>query len=135
MRILKNYWRILISATLSVVLFSGLISSAWSLAASAHASGAKQIALSTEPWQNNFIPIEEQPFYNELERRYNIWIDNPIGEVVGNSAQETLLNFYAVMAIVGNRSNEISQSYKESPGLFWDEETQHEIEHTTVIQL
>ncbi len=128
-RVLKTYWRILISATLSFVLFSGLIPSAWSLAESAHAGGAKQIALSTEPWQNNFIPIEEQPFYNELERRYNIWIDNPIGEVVGNSAQETLLNFYAVMAIVGNRSNEISQSYNESPGLFWNEETQHEIEH------
>lgn len=114
---------------LSVVLFSGLISSTWSLTLSAHAGGAEQIAPSIEQQHNNYIPIEEQPFYNELERRYNIWIDNPIGEVVGNSAQETLLNFYAVMAIVGNRSDEISQSYDESPGLFWNEETQHEIEN------
>ncbi len=114
---------------LSVMLFSGLISSAWSLAASANAGGAKQIVPSAEPHRNDYIPIAEQPFYNELERRYNIWTDNPIGEVIGNTAQETLLNFYAVMAIVGNRADEISQSYKDSPGLFWNEETKHEIEN------
>ena len=114
---------------LSVVLFSGLISSVWSLAPSAHAGGTKQFSPSTELQQNNYIPFAEQPFYNDLERRYNIWTDNPIGEVIGNSAQETLLNFYAVMAIVGNRADEISQSYRDSPGLFWNEETQHEIEN------
>ena len=128
-RDLKTFWRTLISAMLSVVLFSGLISSVWSLAPSAHAGGTKQFSPSTELKQNNYIPIAEQPFYNDLERRYNIWTDNPIGEVIGNSAQETLLNFYAVMAIVGNRADEISQSYRDSPGLFWNEETQHEIEN------
>ena len=73
------------------------------------------------------IPIEEQPFYEELQRRRAIWSDNPIGEVVGNSPQDTLLNFYAAMAIVGTEADRISHSAAETKGLRWDAATQHEI--------
>ena len=73
------------------------------------------------------IPIEEQPFYGELQKRRAIWSDNPIGEVVGNSPQDTLLNFYAAMAIVGTEADRISHSAAETKGLRWDAKTQHEI--------
>ncbi|MEC8442267.1 MAG: mechanosensitive ion channel domain-containing protein [Cyanobacteriota bacterium] len=74
------------------------------------------------------IPLEQQPFFEELEKRRQIWIDNPIGEVIGNTPQDTLLNFYAVMAIVGTESNRITRSANGEPGLRWSRSTHQEIE-------
>ena len=73
------------------------------------------------------IPLEEQPFYEELQKRHARWSDNPIGEVVGNTPQDTLLNFYSAMAIVGTEVDRISQSAVLTNGLRWDSTTQHEI--------
>jgi MscS family membrane protein len=74
------------------------------------------------------IPLDEQPFFPELQRRRDIWSDNPIGEVVSNTPQETLLNFYAAMAIVGTEADRISQSAFQTGGLRWSKSTQHDIE-------
>ncbi|MDA0258342.1 MAG: hypothetical protein O2972_06605, partial [Cyanobacteria bacterium] len=74
------------------------------------------------------IPLEQQPFFEELEKRRQIWVDNPIGEVIGNTPQDTLLNFYAVMAIVGTESDRITRSANSEPGLRWSSSTRHEIE-------
>ena len=93
-----------------------------------HANAASQTRSVANLEHRNYIPLREQPFYEELERRYRIWTDNAIGEVVGNSPQETLLNFYAVMAIVGNKADEIAHSYNQTSGLFWNKETKLEIE-------
>ena len=43
------------------------------------------------------IPIEQQPFYGELELTAKAWSDVVLDQVVGGSPQATLLNFYAVM--------------------------------------
>ena len=74
------------------------------------------------------IPLEQQPFFEELEKRRQIWADNPIGEVIGNTPQDTLLNFYAVMAIVGTESDRIMRSANSEPGLRWSASTRHQIE-------
>ena len=47
------------------------------------------------------IPLEEQPFYPELVKRADLWLHTPLGQVVGDTPRDTLLNFYAVMADVG----------------------------------
>jgi MscS family membrane protein len=55
------------------------------------------------------VPIEEQPFYADLEQISRAWSDVVLDQVVGDSPRATLLNFYAVMAEVGRRSQRLSQ--------------------------
>ena len=55
------------------------------------------------------IPIEQQPFYGELELTAKAWSDVVLDQVVGGSPQATLLNFYAVMAEVGHRSERLGR--------------------------
>ena len=55
------------------------------------------------------IPIEQQPFYAELELTAQAWSDVVLDQVVGSSPRATLLNFYAVMAEVGRRSERLGR--------------------------
>ena len=74
------------------------------------------------------IPIEEQPFYPELVSRADLWLHTPLGQVVGNSPRDTLLNFYAVMADVGIVIDDVTAAHMDDPGWFWDRQTLAEME-------
>ena len=74
------------------------------------------------------IPIEEQPFYPELVSRADLWLHTPLGQVVGNSPRDTLLNFYAVMADVGIVIDDVTAAHIDDPGWFWDRQTLAEME-------
>jgi MscS family membrane protein len=65
------------------------------------------------------IPLSEQPFYPELLAAAARWSDAPLGQVVGESPRETLLNFYAVMARVANELELATRNPQQDPGLFW----------------
>ena len=74
------------------------------------------------------IPLEEQPFYPELVKRADLWLHTPLGQVVGDTPRDTLLNFYAVMADVGLLIDDITETHLKDPGLFWDRQTLSEME-------
>ena len=74
------------------------------------------------------IPIEEQPFYEELVSRADLWLHTPLGQVVGNSPRDTLLNFYAVMADVGIVIDDVTAAHMDDPGWLWDRQTLAEME-------
>ncbi|EAU73925.1 mechanosensitive ion channel family protein [Synechococcus sp. RS9916] len=61
------------------------------------------------PARSTFIPIQEQPFYPDLEEDAGRLSEVVLGQVVGDSPQATLLNFYAVMAEVGRRAEALGQ--------------------------
>ena len=79
------------------------------------------------------IPLEQQPFYPELERRADLWRHTPLGQVVGESPRDTLLNFYAVMADVGSLIEDVETSHRQDPGLFWNRQARAEIEEVEVL--
>ena len=79
------------------------------------------------------IPVEEQPFYPELVRRADLWRHTPLGQVVGNSPRETLLNFYAVMADVGALIEDVEVSHRNDSGLFWNRQARAEMEEVEVL--
>ena len=79
------------------------------------------------------IPLEDQPFYPDLVQRAELWRHTPLGQVVGNSPQETLLNFYAVMADVGLLIESVETSHRNDPGLFWNRQARTEIEEVEVL--
>lgn len=79
------------------------------------------------------IPLEQQPFYPELERRADLWRHTPLGLVVGESPRDTLLNFYAVMADVGSLIEDVETSHRQDPGLFWNRQARAEIEEVEVL--
>ncbi len=69
------------------------------------------------------IPIQQQPFYEDLRGRADVWLHTPLGQVVGNNPRDTLLNFYAVMADVGIVVDDLTASHLNDPGWFWDQQT------------
>ncbi len=73
------------------------------------------------------IALEDQPFYPELIKRADLWLHTPLGQVVGDTPKDTLLNFYTVMADVGLLIDEITASHLNDPGLFWNRQTLAEI--------
>ncbi len=79
------------------------------------------------------IPLEDQPFYPDLVQRAELWRHTPLGQVVGNSPKETLLNFYAVMADVGLLIESVETSHRNDPGLFWNRQARAEIEEVEVL--
>ena len=79
------------------------------------------------------IPLEQQPFYPELERRADLWRHTPLGQVVGESPRDTLLNFYAVMADVGSLIEDVETSHRQDPGLLWNRQARAEIEEVEVL--
>jgi MscS family membrane protein len=79
------------------------------------------------------IPLEDQPFYPDLVQRAELWRHTPLGQVVGHSPQETLLNFYAVMADVGLLIESVETSHRNAPGLFWNRQARAEIEEVEML--
>ena len=65
------------------------------------------------------VPLENQPFYPDLLDTLERWQGVQLEDVVGDSPRSTLLNFYAVMAEVGQQVREISATANTDPGLFW----------------
>ena len=58
------------------------------------------------------VPLDEQPFYPELVKRADLWLHTPLGQVVGDTPKDTLLNFYAVMADVGLLIDDVTRERK-----------------------
>ena len=73
------------------------------------------------------IPLDNQPFYPELVKRADLWLHTPLGQVVGDTPRDTLLNFYAVMADVGILIDEVTANHLNDPGLFWNRQTLREM--------
>ncbi|MEY3757066.1 MAG: hypothetical protein RLZZ263_220 [Cyanobacteriota bacterium] len=76
------------------------------------------------------IPISEQPFYPELQATAARWADAPLGQVVGDSPRDTLLNFYAVMARVYANIEQLKGQAKSDPGLLWSPAAHQRIDAT-----
>ena len=81
----------------------------------------------------SLIPIQQQPFYGELERTAGDWSDVVLDQVVGNSPRETLLNFYAVMAEVGQRAERLAQPRSGQEGSRAAKERQEKIEDADLL--
>jgi MscS family membrane protein len=79
------------------------------------------------------IPISEQPFYPELLATAQRWSDAPLDQVVGDSPQETLLNFYAVMAKVNHEAAAIILSANSDPGWFWSDAARQRQAHADML--
>lgn len=73
------------------------------------------------------IPISRQPFYPDLLATAARWADAPLGEVVGDSPRETLLNFYAVMSRVERELSAATSQADQDPGLTWSASAQAHI--------
>ena len=73
------------------------------------------------------IGLQSQPFFNELETKYEKWKDNPISPGTGKSPKDTILNFYSLMALAGDIENEVYNKGKKEPGFFWSKETKKKI--------
>ncbi|MEB3321036.1 MAG: mechanosensitive ion channel domain-containing protein [Cyanobium sp.] len=71
------------------------------------------------PPPQRLIPIEAQPFYPELMATAQRWDDAPLGQVVGDSPRDTLLNFYAVMARVQHDLELVTAHPQRDPGWRW----------------
>lgn len=79
------------------------------------------------------IPLQDQPFYPELVNRADLWLHTPLGQVVGDTPKDTLLNFYAVMADVGLLIDDVTAAHLNDPGLFWDRQTLAEMEEAEAL--
>ena len=79
------------------------------------------------------IKIEDQPFYEELQRLALFWDDSPIGHVEDRAPKETLLNFYAVMASIGSEIESIRKDAKQDPGFNWTPEMKTRIHNVDVL--
>ena len=82
---------------------------------------------------NPIIKIEDQPFYDELQRLALFWDDSPIGHVEDRAPKETLLNFYAVMASIGSEIESIRRDAKQDPGFSWTPEMKTRIRNVDVL--
>ncbi|WP_162176481.1 hypothetical protein [Synechococcus sp. KORDI-100] len=82
---------------------------------------------------NPIIKIEDQPFYDELQRLALFWDDSPIGHVEDRAPKETLLNFYAVMASIGSEIESIRRDAKQDPGFGWTPEMKTRIRNVDVL--
>ncbi|WP_438982048.1 mechanosensitive ion channel family protein [Vulcanococcus sp.] len=79
------------------------------------------------------IPIEQQPFYGELELTAKAWSDVVLDQVVGGSPEATLLNFYAVMAEVGHRSERLGRAGSWRQDRLTPAERQEQIDDTELL--
>jgi len=79
------------------------------------------------------IPIEQQPFYGELELTAKDWSDVVLDQVVGNTPRATLLNFYAVMAEVGHRSERLGRAASRRQERLSPAERQEQIDDTNLL--
>ncbi len=81
-----------------------------------------------KPGAAQVIPISEQLFYPELLAAAARWTDAPLGQVVGESPRETLINFYAVMAVVNQEIDNLTHQDQSDPGLLWSPKARKHIE-------
>ena len=79
------------------------------------------------------VPIQEQPFYNDLLIKAEKWSYAPLGQVRGDSPKETLLNFYAAMANVGETTHTIAEQSQTDPGLTWSAPIRQTIDNTEAL--
>ena len=79
------------------------------------------------------IPIQEQPFYSDLEKVSSNWSDVVIGTVEGDNPKTTLLNFYAVMSLVGKQTKTVKAMLSAEPGIFPSEKIKEHIEDTDML--
>ena len=116
-----------LAGLLSVCLLSGL--PLWAGAQVWEHQLLDQRYASAEP----LLPLEQQPFHAELERRADLWRHTPLGQVVGDSPRDTLLNFYAVMADVGQLIEDVEASHLNDRGLFWNRQARAEMAEVEVL--
>ena len=79
------------------------------------------------------LPIDQQPFYPDLQSISQSWSDVVLGQVVGDSPAATLLNFYAVMADVGRRADELGQQASLQPGFWSSAQRREQINDTDLL--
>ena len=79
------------------------------------------------------IPIEQQPFYTELELTAPAWSGVVLNQVVGSSPHATLLNFYAVMAEVGRRSERLGRAASWQQQGLSPSQRQEQIDNTDLL--
>ena len=79
------------------------------------------------------IPLQQQPFYGELEATRAAWQRHQLGQVVADSPRGTLLNFYAVMAEVMEQTDAISRAGATDPGWDWSPQLKEEIEDAETL--
>ncbi len=73
-----------------------------------HPSALAGASLNQESSESSFgpvIPIESQPFFDDLLRKAEAWNEVVLDDVVGDSPRSTLLSFYAVMSDVALRAD------------------------------
>ena len=129
----KKFLILVLSSFLTLIFLFEIIVPISSIAAFAGGSttNKSEIKAKKEGYlYSNTIPLNNQPFFDVLESKYEIWKHNPIGNVVSKSPQESLINFYALMSIVGDRVDSITNSASSDPGFGWSEEAQNQIEET-----
>ena len=129
----KKFLILVLSSFLTLIFLFEIIIPISSIAAFAGGStnNKSEIKAKKEGYlYSNTLPLNNQPFFDVLESKYETWKHNPIGNVVSKSPQESLINFYALMAIVGDKVNLISNSASSDPGFGWSEKAKHQIEET-----
>jgi len=67
------------------------------------------------------ILLQKQPFYGDLRAKAQVWDDNPITDVLGESPKETIINFYVVMSKVSKEQDRLLASAKDQGGWFWSQ--------------
>jgi len=129
----KKFLILVLSSFLTFIFLFEILLPISSIAAFAGGSSTNKSEIKSEKERylySDTIPLNNQPFFDVLESKYEIWKHNPIGNVVSKSPQESLINFYALMSIVGDRVDSITNSASSDPGFGWSEEAQNQIEET-----
>jgi len=73
------------------------------------------------------LPIRQQPFFPALLATASRCDDAPLGQVVGEDPEATLLTFYSVMARVYRELQAVSANAVRDPGWFWSEAARQRI--------
>ena len=129
----KKFLILVLSSFLTFIFLFEILLPISSIAAFAGGSSTNKSEIKAEKegyLYSDTIPLNNQPFFDVLESKYETWKHNPIGNVVSKSPQESLINFYALMAIVGDRVDSITNSASSDPGFGWSEEAKNQIEET-----
>ncbi len=82
---------------------------------------------------SSLIAIQQQPFFSDLERAALSWSDVVLDQVVGDSPRATLINFYAVMAEVGQRADRLGRVEFLKDGGLSPEERREQIDDTNLL--
>ena len=80
------------------------------------------------PHGDRRLPIRQQPFFPALLATASRWDDAPLGQVVGEDPEATLLTFYSVMARVYREVQAVSANAARDPGWLWSPAERQRIE-------